>query len=208
MSMRRPITRAAQRYREWLKAGEEISYPKCFWQQLSICAALFLLIAGLKQVQAQPVQAALSTLRSVATTEMEWDHTIGKLEFVGNFVPESVLVFWNAGEAQMEAPFTDGVLLSVDGEEALFEGNGAVLCGAEGRVSEVTMEKEGYCVTLRMDSGLTAQLYPLESVRVKKDERVHSGQSVGTAAEVGEARRVCVKVTEGRRVLRPDEWLR
>ena len=187
---------------------EEITYPNCFWLQLGACSALFLLIFALKQVQAQPVQAALSAVRSVATTEMEWDDTIGRLEFVGNFVPESVMVFWNAQERTLLSPFEDGVLLDVQENTAVFEGHGSVLCGGEGRVEEILRMQDGYAVTIKHDNGLTMCMDGLQSVYVDAQERVHKGQSIGAAVQTAEAGRLCVQVTEGRRAVEVGQWLR
>ena len=63
-------------------------------------------------------------------------------------------------------------------------------------------------MTILYDCGLQAEVYPLRNVRVEKDARVQQGQSIGTAHEVGRAAQVCVRVTEGRRVLQATEWLR
>lgn len=187
---------------------EEIVYPKRFWTQLAVCSALFLVIAALRSVQAQPVQAALSAVRSVATTEMEWDDTIGKLEFVGNFVPESVMVFWNAPDRTLTAPFADATLLDVQGNTAVFEGRGSVRCGGEGRVECVEAAQDGYCVTIAHDNGLTMQISGLQSVYVQAQERVHEGQSIGSSQRYGEAGRIAVQVTEGRRSVEAAQWLR
>ena len=204
---RKCVARAAERYRKWMKPGEEVTYPNCFWQQLGICAALFLVIFGAKQMRAEPVQAVLSTVRSVATTQVQLDPDIGKVEYVSKLVPESVLVFWNAQDKTLFAPFADGLLLE-SGEEALFEGSGAVRSGAAGKMQAVEERENGYSVTILYDCGLQAEMYPLRSVRVEKDARVQQGQSIGTAHEVGRAAQVCVRVTEGRRVLQATEWLR
>jgi len=197
--------------RRWIprwRSREEVTYPKCFWLQLGVCSALFLLIFALKQVQAQPVQAALAAVRSVATTEMEWDDTIGKLEFVDNIVPESVLVFWNAQERTLLPPFDGGVLLEVQGDFAVFEGKGSVRCGGEGVVQSVMRTNEGYTLTIAHDNGFEMTLTGLESVHAAARDRVHEGQSLGMAQKVGNGCRVAVQVTEGRRVVEAAQWLR
>ena len=190
------------------KSREEVTYPKCFWLQLGACSALFLVIFALKQVQAQPVQAALATVRSVATTEMEWDDTIGKLEFVDNLLPESVLVFWNAQERTLLPPFDGGVLLDMQGDFAVFEGKGSVQCGGEGVVQSIMRTNEGYTLTIAHDNGFVTTLTGLKSVHVAARDRVHEGQSLGTAQTVGQGGRAHVQVTEGRRVVEAAQWLR
>ena len=192
----------------WRYSREEITYPKCFWMQLGACSALFLLIFALRSVQAQPVQAALASVRSVATTEMDWDETIGKLEFVDNLVPQSVQVFWSAQESTLAAPFMDGVLLNVEQENAVFEGKGSVVCGGEGRVEQIERAQNGYVLTIAHDNGLTARLEGLQSVYVTEDDRLHEGQSLGAAQKIGDAGRVAVQVTEGRRIVGVSQWLR
>lgn len=202
------LERARKKYRAWLREGEEISYPNHFFVQLGVCAALFLVLAGLRNVQAEPVQAALAGLRSVATSEVELSPGIGKLEFVGNFVPESVLVYWNAGPEVLEAPFADGVLLAQKDGWTVFEGNGALLAGGEGEVESVEPCEGGYRLTLRYDNGLVCAMEPLQGVRVAAKERVHLGQSVGLAQTVGQACQVRVQVQRGETALDAEEWLR
>ena len=102
--------------KRWLREEQrEIAYPRCFGWQLGVCAALFLVLFGVKNMKAEPVQTALAGLRSVATTEMELGRSIGKLEFVDRFVPESVLVFWNAEQKGLALPLRDGALLLDEG---------------------------------------------------------------------------------------------
>ena len=114
--------------KRWLREEQrEIAYPRCFGWQLGVCAALFLVLFGVKNMKAEPVQTALAGLRSVATTEMELGRSIGKLEFVDRFVPESVLVFWNAEQKGLALPLRDGALLLEKENAALFEGKGALL---------------------------------------------------------------------------------
>ena len=202
------LERVRRKYRAWLREGEEISYPNHFFVQLGVCAALFLVLAGLRNVQAEPVQAALAGLRSVATAEVELSPGIGKLEFVGNFVPESVLVYWNAGSEVLEAPFADAVLLAEKDGWAVFEGNGSLLAGGEGKVEAVEKCEGGYRLVVRHDNGLVCTMEPLLGVRVAASERVHLGQSVGLAQEVGKARQVRVQVRRGDAALDAEEWLR
>ena len=205
---RKIVSRAAERWRRWMKPEEEVTYPNCFWQQLGVCAALFLLIFGAKQAEAEPVQAVLSTVRNVATTQVQLDPDIGKGEYVSRLVPESVLVFWNTQDKTLLAPFAEGLLLESTLEEALFEGSGTVCACAAGRVQSVEAVQDGYRVTILHDCGLTAEMYPLERVRVDAGTRVQEGQSIGTAQKVGSARQVKVRVTEGKRTLQAAEWLR
>lgn len=202
------LERARKKYKAWLREGEEISYPNHFFVQLGVCAALFLVLAGLRNVQAEPVQAALAGLRSVATSEVELSPGIGKLEFVGNFVPESVLVYWNAGAEVLEAPFADAVLLTEKDGWAVFEGSGALQAGGEGVVDAVEPCEGGYQLTLRYDNGLVCTMEPLQGVRVAAKERVHLKQTVGLAKEVGQACQVRVQVRRGDMALDAKAWLR
>ena len=176
--------------------------------RLGGCAGGFVGVAGVRKVQAGPVRAALAGLRSVATSEVELSPGIGKLEFVGNFVPESVLVYWNAGPEALEAPFADGVLLAQKDGWAVFEGNGSLLAGGEGKVEAVEKCEDGYRLVVRHDNGLVCTMEPLLGVRVAARERVHLGQSVGLAQEVGKARQVRVQVRRGDAALDAEEWLR
>lgn len=186
----------------------EIAYPRCFGWQLGVCAALFLVLFGVKNMKAEPVQTALAGLRSVATTEMELGRSIGKLEFVDRFVPESVLVFWNAEQKGLALPLRDGALLLEKENAALFEGKGALLAGAEGRVQSVEEKDDGFYLTVLYDNGLCCTAGPLRGVRVAQDERVHEGASLAVPFEAGESAQVSLCVRRGEAYVPVSEWLR
>lgn len=193
----------------WLREEQrEIAYPRCFGWQLGVCAALFLVLFGVKNMKAEPVQTALAGLRSVATTEMELGRSIGKLEFVDRFVPESVLVFWNAEQKGLALPLRDGALLLEKENAALFEGKGALLAGAEGRVQSVVEKDDGFYLTVLYDNGLCCTAGPLRGVRVAQDERVHEGASLAVPFEAGESAQVSLCVRRGEAYVPVSEWLR
>ncbi len=198
------VRRVLHRTQAWWKEDVEVSYPKQFWVQLGACAAVFLVLFGLKNVENEPVQAVLGGIRSVATTEMEWDDTIGKLEYVGNFVPESVMVFWNAEEKKLDAPLENATLLIQSGDWAVFEGEGNVLCGAQGHVESIA----GETVTVRCDSGLRFTVQPVSQIRVKEEERVYAGQALGKSVAAKDTSQVRVKVMDGATPLEARAWLR
>ena len=195
--------------KRWLREEQrEIAYPRCFGWQLGVCAALFLVLFGVKNIKAEPVQTALAGLRSVATTEMELGRSIGKLEFVDRFVPESVLVFWNAEQKGLALPLRDGALLLEKENTALFEGKGALLAGAEGRVRSVEEKDDGFYLTVLYDNGLCCTAGPLRGVRVAQDERVHEGASLAVPFEAGESAQVSLCVRRGEAYVPVSEWLR
>ena len=195
--------------KRWLREEQrEIAYPRCFGWQLGVCAALFLVLFGVKNMKAEPVQTALAGLRSVATTVMELGRSIGKLEFVDRFVPESVLVFWNAEQKGLALPLRDGALLLEKENAALFEGKGALLAGAEGRVQSVEEKDDGCYLTVLYDNGLCCTAGPLRGVRVAQDERVHEGASLAVPFVAGESAQVSLCVRRGEAYVPVSEWLR
>lgn len=201
------LEQVRRKYKAWLQE-EEVTYPNHFFLQLGACAALFLVLFGLKQVQAEPVRAAIAGIRNVATMEVELGRSIGKLEFVGNFVPESVMVYWNAGEAQLSAPFEAATLLAEQEGWAVFEGTGALLSGGEGYVKSVAPCQDGYRLTIEYDNGLVGMMEPLQGVRVAANERVHLEQSVGLAMRCGQVNQVRVQVLDGDAPVSAATWLR
>lgn len=206
---RRTASRLLRKTRNWLRYGQkEVVYPNHFFVQLAVCAVLFLAICGLKSVESEPVQAALADIRQAATTEMDLGESIGKLEFVGNFVPESVMVFWNAGDKTLSAPLAAAQPLLTEDGWTLFEGEGALLAGGEGKVESVTeLESGGYCLKIAYDNGLVGIAEPLAGVRVAAGERVHEGQSVAETMAVGQASQVRIQVLDGEEPLSAEEWL-
>ena len=210
MSRRKGLaSRACHRARNWLRYGQkEVVYPKHFFLQLAVCAVLFLVVCGMRSTESEPVQAALADLRAVATTEVDIGESIGKLEFVGNFVPESVMVFWNGAQEGLAEPFSEATPLLEDEGWTLFAGKGALLAGGEGEAAAVEEVEGGYRLTVEYDNGLTAVAEPLLGVRVAAGERVHEGQSLGEAQQVGDSSRVRLRVLRGEEVLSAPDYLR
>lgn len=209
MTRSKALNRAVRKYQNWLAVGhKEVTYHNHFFLQLGICAALFIALFGMRHLQVEPVQSALAGLRSVATTETEIGRSIGKLAFVGNFVPESVMVFWNAQDKTLTAPLENSSLLLETEDCAWFEGDGALLAGGEGKVQEVEQLKDGgFGLTIAYDNGLVSVIEPLQGVRVAADERVHAGQNIGIPMQAGDAMQVKVAVTDGSNYVKVETWL-
>ena len=202
--------RGRRTYRYAGRRSAEVRYPNRFGLQLGVCALLFLLLFGIRQIESEPVQAVVGTLRDTATTEIELDESLGKLSYVSSMIPESVQVFWNdtVKRDRICAPFADGTLLLEKDGCAVFEGTGKVLTGAEGEAIAVEQgDYGGYAVTLIYTNGLSCRIEPLQGVTIAQGDRVESGQELGSAFPCGESARVCLFVQKGGKSIPASEWL-
>lgn len=184
-----------------------MTYPNPFFLQLGICALLFLLVFGMKNPQRAGANGKAAGLQSVSTAEVDPAESIGKPQFVGNFMPESVMVFWNSTGHTLSAPLENATLLLDQDGSSWFEGTGSVLAGGAGEVTAVEEIADGYRLTIAYDNGLVAAVEPLTGVRVAAQERVRQGQSIGVPRIMGQAAQVMIHVTDGEDAVAAKKWL-
>lgn len=159
--------------------------------QAVACVAIFGLLLGARYLPFAASRQFVETVKTVATTsvsDQSMGEALGKLKFVSNLVPQSVLVFWNRSGAAPDAlglPLGDGQLALRDEDKAVwFLGNGVVKAVADGKITAVQRSSYGgYCATIEHDGGLVSRYEPLVGVRNVPGDEVFEGQSFAVPVE-------------------------
>ncbi|MDR2514507.1 MAG: M23 family metallopeptidase [Christensenellaceae bacterium] len=156
--------------------------------QSAACLAVLALLAGAKYLPFGPSRQFVETVKTVATVSMEdsgVSEALGKLKFVSNMIPDSVLVFWNKGFEKapetLEAPLKDARLALKEGESGWFLGEGPALAMADGKVKSVVRSRYGgYRAVVEHSGGMSSSYEPLTGVRVAPGDELRATQSLGT----------------------------
>ncbi|MDR3085093.1 MAG: M23 family metallopeptidase [Christensenellaceae bacterium] len=186
---------ALNKYKSWYDGsaeprenGEKGPNRSRLMMQSAACLAVLALLAGAKYLPFGPSKQFVETVKTVATVSMEdsgVSEALGKLKFVSNMIPDSVLVFWNKGFEQapktLEAPLKDARLAMKEGESGWFLGEGPALVMADGKVKSVVRSRYGgYRAVVEHAGGMSSSYEPLTGVRVAPGDELRATQSLGT----------------------------
>lgn len=151
-------------------------------RNLAMASALLLCIVA---VQAGSDPTTVSVFQSAQEhLSMDLDDTLGKLSFVSNLVPDSALVFWNAGATPQVSTPADGAIVHAWNQSEpylTFQGaNGNVTSAAAGEVMSVAHgEDEERIVRVRHENGLESLYGNLSACFVQEGDQVSEGDLIG-----------------------------
>ncbi|MEA5068491.1 MAG: M23 family metallopeptidase [Christensenellaceae bacterium] len=160
----------------------------------AIACALLLGITALGKVDAPWTRQVAQTVSSAMTMRVNLDDTLGKLNFVRDWMPDAALGFWNMGAHDALARPVAGAL--THGYDAgqpwlLYQVSGEqpVYAAAAGRVAAVS-ENAGGEWTLMIDheAGEQTVYAYLGKVIVKAGQTVERGAPIGVTQDLGDAR--------------------
>lgn len=133
--------------------------------------------------KSETVQAVMSHV----TASFEYDDTLGRLQFVSNILPESVMVFLE-GETMkncLNVVHNDTEIRHVwSAAEPWIEYacNGAMMACQEGEVTTVVQSRKGeYTVRILHEDSCESIYSGLKTVSVSENEWVSAGAQIGTA---------------------------
>ena len=149
----------------------------------AIAAAVCCLGVG---VYAVVQEGSVSAVMNHLDGGFEYDETLGRLQFVSSFLPESAMVFLTSSDAEAEiAQPTGGEIVHAWSEiEPWLEysSSGAVTACQTGEVMTVVRNRQDeYTVRVMHDSGCESIYSGLTSVQVSEADSVLMGQMIGTA---------------------------
>lgn len=160
----------------------------------AIACALLLSIMALRNADLPWTRRAVDGLERVMTMKIDLDESLGKLHFVRELVPETALVFWNAGASnRLKAPVAGNIeheysemqpwriYSCADGETVC-----AAMDGEVARVERGTMAD--YIVLITHDNGLETVYAYMTQTDIAPGERVYAGDPIGVSAAGGGAR--------------------
>lgn len=173
-------TRSTRAKIKWVRGRSARILPK---HLPAVAAAVCCLCVG---VYAVVQEGSISAVMSHLDGGFEYDDTLGRLQFVSNFLPESAMVFLTSSDAQVEiAKPTGGEIVHAWSEaEPWIEygSSGTVsVCQAGEVMTVVRNRQDEYTVRVMHDSGCESIYSGLTSVQVSESDAVLMGQMIGTA---------------------------
>ncbi len=132
-------------------------------------------------------RSVTQTLRDAV--EYDWDDSLGRLTFVGNFLPESVQVFWTGEQPPALTAPCVGRVVHVWSEQEPYvglESTSVVYACAPGEVTAVAHgENEERIVRVRHAGDLETVVYGLSACFVAVGDEVNAGSVLGLPGEDG-----------------------
>ena len=167
------------RKRAPLTAGEKLL------RNTAICCALLMGVMAMSRIDTPWTQQVAKTVSNAVTMRVDLDETLGRLNFVRNWMPDAALVFWNMGAEDALARPVTGALThawsegqpwleyQVNGEQPVYAADG-------GRVAAVSQNAQGeWTMMIDHDNGeQTIYAYMGKAIVV-------SGQSVERGTQIG-----------------------
>lgn len=151
-------------------------------RDLAVSALLLLFLVSVRNAELPGGETLLTAAKGL--TEGEWDETLGRISFVGHFLPETVAVFLeDQPAASLALPCNGPLVHAYSADEPYLgyaSGDGNVSCVAAGEVMAVShgLEDE-LIVRVRQEDGLETLYYNLEKTSLSEGDSLKSGQAVG-----------------------------
>lgn len=174
-------SKSRQGREKWVKGRSTRILPK---HLPAIAAAVCCLGVG---VYAVWQEGSVSAVMSHLDGGFEYDDTLGRLQFVSNFLPESAMVFLTSSDdaqAEIAVPTGGEVVHAWSETEPWIEygSSGAVTACQTGEVMTVVRNRQDeYTVRVMHDSGCESIYSGLTNVQVSESDAVLMGQMIGTA---------------------------
>ncbi len=176
-------------------------------RNLALAAMLVLTVAAVHNAELPSGQTLLAAVQEMI--DPNWDESLGKIRFVGNWFPETVAVFFES-DPQMEltAPCFGSVSHAWSDDEPYVgyaSSDRNVYAAADGQVMSVAHGmNEERIVRVRHDDGLETLYYNLSSVSVREGDAVTASTCLGQRLPYEEA---LIEVRRAGRAIDPSALL-
>ena len=157
-------------------------------RNLALAGMLAITIAAMRNAELPTGTTVLTAVQQMI--DGEWDDHLGKISFVGRFLPETVAVFFeSAPDAKLTAPCFGSLTHAWTEQEPYlaYEGEDKrVFAVAAGQVMSVSHgPDEEYILRVRHEDGLETMYYNLASAAALEGDMVTSGTCLGEALPGG-----------------------
>jgi len=176
---------------QYRKKAERPTFAEKLTRNMALAGLLVLVLSAMKNAQLPTGQTVLAAVQQL--TQPKWDERLGAIDFVGNFFPETVAVFFDtAALPRMTAPCMGGcVHVWSEDEPYLSYSVGAdrrIYAALQGQVMSVSHgQEEEKVLRLRHDDGLETMYYELGEVFVSEGDRVAEDTCLGIVMPGGNA---------------------
>ena len=157
-------------------------------RNLALAGMLVITVAAVRNAELPSGRTVLTAVQQMISGE--WDDHLGKISFVGRFLPETVAVFFESSpDYSLTAPCF-GALTHRWTEQEPYLGytsdDQRVFAAAAGQVMSISHgDDEEFILRVRHDDGLETMYYNLASISAAEGDRVTAGTCLGSALPSG-----------------------
>ncbi len=129
-----------------------LTLPERLLRDCALCTAAVLAVMSFANIGGTAAGGLVERVVQTVQMDFEPDEALGRLQFVQNMLPESVLVFWNVGEEAASYQVPEGEIVHTWSEQEPWlelSHAGDVRAAAAGEVMDVTQRDDGL-YTLRL----------------------------------------------------------
>ena len=171
-------------------------------RNLALAGMLVITVAAMRNAELPSGRTVLTAVQQMIGGD--WDDQLGKISFVGNFLPESVAVFFESvPDAVLTAPCFGSITHPWTDQEPYLGYAGEdkrVFAAAAGQVMSVSHgPDEEYILRVRHEDGLETMYYNLASPAAMEGDMVTPGTCLGEALSGG----VIIEVRRAGRAIDP-----
>ena len=176
-------------------------------RNVALAGLLMVTVAAMRNAELPSGGTVLTAVRQMI--DGEWDGgALGKISFVGSFLPETVAVFFeSAPDAALTAPCFGSLSHAWTAEEPYLgydSQDKRVYAVAPGQVMSVYHRpEEEYILRVRHDDGLETMYYALASIFVSEGDAVSASTCLGQALPEG----VVIEVRRAGRAIDPTDLI-
>ena len=176
-------------------------------RNVALAGLLMVTVAAMRNAELPSGGTVLTAVRQMI--DGEWDGgALGKISFVGSFLPETVAVFFeSAPDAALTAPCFGSLSHAWTAEEPYLgyaSQDKRVYAVAPGQVMSVYHgPEEEYILRVRHDDGLETMYYALASIFVSEGDAVSASTCLGQALPEG----VVIEVRRAGRAIDPTDLI-
>lgn len=177
-------------------------------RNMALAAALILAVSALRNAALPSGETVLTAVRQII--QPQWDDHLGTIDFVGNFFPDTVAVFFESPlTLHLSAPCLGPLTHAWSQNEPYVSYQTAsdqrVYAAAEGQVMAVAHgPEEELILRLRHDGGVETMYYALSRIYVQEGDRVTEETCLG---EVREGQEAILEVRRAGREIDPTAYL-
>lgn len=184
------------------------SFGEHLARNAALAGMLVLTVAAVRTASLPSGQTVLTAVQDMI--DGPWDSHLGKIDFVSNFFPETVSVFFDTSDLdELTAPCFGEISHAWTNEEPYVSyqsSDGKVYAAASGQVMSIAHgPDEELVLRVRHDDGLETMYYNLREVRVREGDPVTENSCLGVLMT---GRDAAIEVRRSGQPINPNAMIR
>lgn len=168
-----------------------LTYGERLLRNSAIACALLFAVLSLRNIDQPWAQTASSAVERALTVDFDVDETLGELQFVQRFLPDSTLVFWNlSGDDRLKKPVSGALLHDYSDDQPWYTfvataGEDVCACKAGTLESAQQTAAGDWLLTVAHPDGTSVAYAYVDRGTLEIGESVSAGETIACAAMQG-----------------------